>query len=560
MATLTLLQGGESTPFDLNKSPMVIGRHPDCEVRLDSNMISRRHAQIVTNNGKHLIEDLGSGNGTFVNGQQITAPTELKHDDRIKVGPMLFHYTASAPTPAPSASSPKTASPPNEFGIDFGGDEAQEGTVMGTVRPAGGFGLLEVQPEAKLKAVLEITRNLAGTVSPEALLPKILETLFNVFPHADRGCILFKDTASGKLIPKAVKHRKSSDDDSVKLSRTIVNKVLSEKSAILSADAANDARFEASESISNLTIRSMMCAPLLDLNGEPIGIINIDTQNAFKQFRDDDLELLVAIAGQAALSYENARLLVSHMEKMKQDGEMQIAQAVQRALLPEELPQADGYQFFASYDAAQAVGGDYYSSIQLDDGRICLAFGDVAGKGVPGALIMSRISSCVQNVMQYVSDVGEAATAINNHMCVNMVEGRFVTFLLIILDPKSNEMTMVNAGHMSPMIRRPDGSIDEFPDDAVGMPIGVMEDYPYEVVSRTISAGETIVLFTDGVDEAMNPAGDLYTLERMREFIKNSKPDAEELGRALLSDVRRHAAGRPQNDDITIMTLGRNAV
>ncbi|MEX0725144.1 MAG: SpoIIE family protein phosphatase [Planctomycetaceae bacterium] len=557
MATLILLQGGESTPFDIAASPMVIGRHPECEVRLDSNMISRRHAQIVTDNGKHLIEDLGSGNGTFVNGQQIAEPTELKHDDRIKVGPILFRYAAEQASTPPSR---KASAPPNEFGIDFGSDEAMDGTVMGAIRPAGGFGLLEVQPEAKLRAVLEITRNLAGTVAPDALLPKILETLFNVFPHADRGCVLIKDGVTGKLIPKAVKHRQSSEDASVKLSRTIVNKVLTEKSAILSADAANDARFEASESISNLTIRSMMCAPLLDLSGEPLGIINIDTQNAFKQFRDDDLELLVAIAGQAALSYENARLLVSHMDKLKQDGEMQIAQAVQRALLPEELPQAAGYQFFASYHAAQAVGGDYYTSILLNDGRICLAFGDVAGKGVPGALIMSRISSCVQNVIQYVQDVGEAASAINNHMCVNMVEGRFVTFLLIILDPNTNEMTMVNAGHMSPMIRRPDGAIDEFPDDAVGMPVGVMEDYPYEVVTRGIDPGETIVLFTDGVDEAMNPAGDLYTLERMREFIQSSKPDAEELGRALLTDVRRHAAGRPQNDDITIMTFGRNAM
>lgn len=556
MSQLILLQGGESTPFDITDKPTIIGRHPECEILLDSNMISRRHAQVVARDGKAIIEDLGSGNGTFVNGRQIDGPTELQPDDRIKVGPILLRYTADGKPPE----SKKPKAPANEFGIDFHGEEAADGTVMGTVRSAGGFGLLEVQPEAKLRAVLEITRNLAGTINPDELLPKILETLFNVFPHADRGCVLLKDHATGKLVPKAVRHRKSGSDESVKLSRTIVNKVLAEKAAILSADAANDARFDASESISNLTIHSMMCAPLLDLNHEPIGIINIDTQNAFKQFRDDDLELLVAIAGQAALSYENARLLVSFMEKQKQDSEMEIAKAVQRALLPEELPQAEGYQFFASYESAQAVGGDYYTSIALDDGRICLAFGDVAGKGVPGALIMSRLSSCVQNTMQYVPDVLQAASDINNHMCVNMVEGRFVTFLLIILDPKTHEMSMVNAGHMSPMIRRPDGTIDEFPDDSVGMPVGVMEDYPYEVETRTIAPGETIVLFTDGVDEAMNPAGDLYTLERMREFIKNSRPDAEELGRALLADVRRHAAGRPQNDDITIMTFGRNAV
>jgi serine phosphatase RsbU (regulator of sigma subunit) len=112
---------------------------------------------------------------------------------------------------------------------------------------------------------------------------------------------------------------------------------------------------------------------------------------------------------------------------------------------------------------------------------------------------------------------------------------------------------------MSPMILKTDGTVDEFDEETIGLPIGVMEDYPYEVVSRKIEPGETMVLFTDGVDEAMNPAGELYTLERMREFINNNTRKADDLGKALLADVRKHANGRPQNDDITIMTFGRDA-
>ena len=559
MAILVLLQGGQAIPYDLAGDEMVLGRHPDCEIQLDSNMVSRRHAHVILESGKFFVEDLGSGNGTFVNGKQIAERTELKRGDRIKLGPVLLRFELDRAAAIPAGAKSSVAAT-DVFKLDVTGDDEDLSTITGSAENAGGFGLLDVQPEAKLKAILEISRSLAGTVDMESLLPKILDTLFSVFPHADRGSILLKHAESGRMVPAAQKHRRESADETVKLSRTILKKVLEEKTGILSADAASDARFDASESILSLTIRSMMCVPMLGLDGEPMGIINIDTQNPLAQFKKDDLDLLIAVAGQAALSYENAQLLVSHMEKQKQDSEMQIARSVQRALLPEKLPEVSGYEFFASYDSAQAVGGDYYDSFVLDDEKICLSFGDVAGKGVPGALIMSRISSVVQNTMAFVHDVGQAITAINNHMCAAAVEGRFVTYVLVVIDVKTHEMSLVNAGHMSPLIRRVDGTVDVFDEETVGIPVGIMEDYPYEVVTRGIEPGETVVIVTDGVDEAMNPQGELYTKERVIEFVSKSSPKAEELGKTLLADVRRHAAGRPQNDDITIMTFGRNPV
>jgi serine phosphatase RsbU (regulator of sigma subunit) len=171
---------------------------------------------------------------------------------------------------------------------------------------------------------------------------------------------------------------------------------------------------------------------------------------------------------------------------------------------------------------------------------------------------MSRMSSVVQSTMSFTHDVGEAVASINNHMCHKMVEGRFVTYVLAVLDLKTHEVTLVNAGHMSPLIRKPDGTIDEFDEEAIGVPVGIMEDYPYETVSRKLEPGETVVLITDGVDEAMNPDGDLYTKARVVEFVANNTSNAEELGKALLADVRKHANGRDQNDDITIMTFSRN--
>jgi phosphoserine phosphatase RsbU/P len=567
MASILILKSGESTTHDLSKDEMVIGRHPECDVQIDSNMVSRKHARILRDDGKFFVEDLGSGNGTTVNGQRILGKTPLLHDDRVKLGPILLRFLDQASAPAGGSRSSGsslgdlTETRPPAFNFNLA-DETQDSATITGALDAGStsrFGALDVQPAAKLRGILEISRTLAGTVDMQVLLPKILDTLFAIFPGADRGCILLKDPATAEMIPRAIKHRRPGEDESVKLSRTIVNKVLAEKTGILSADASSDGRFQASESIANFTIRSMMCVPLLGLDGEPLGIINIDTQNPLKQFQRDDLDLLMAVAGQAALSYENARLVVSYMEKQKQDSEMQIAADVQRALLPEHLPQTPGYEFFASYDSAQAVGGDYYDCLLLPDDKVCLAFGDVAGKGVPASLVMSRLSSVVQTTMEFVPEVGKAAERINNHMCVHAIEGRFVTFTLAIVDTVAHEMSLVIAGHMSPMVRRIDGTIEEFPEEAVGLPLGIAEGLSFDVLTRSVKPGEVIVIYTDGVSEAMNPAGDLYGIERLRKMITESAPKPAELGKKILADVRRHAAGRPQNDDITLMVFGRSA-
>ncbi len=565
MAHLILLLDGQATTIELSSDETMLGRDPKCTLEIKSGMVSRRHARVFKNADEFLVEDMGSGNGTFVNGSKIEGPKPIKHGDRIKLGPVLLRFENNLggevrPVPPPRPTPSRLTSSPSDIGATFNvevDDDDDESTMM-TGR-ATGFGNLEVKPEAKLKGVLEISKALAGTANIDSLLPKILDTLFNIFPHADRGCVLLKDEITSKMIPRAMKHRRAGDDETVKLSRTILKKVLEDKTGILSSDASNDSRFEASESIANLTIRSMMCVPMLSTEGQPMGVINIDTQNPFNQFQPDDLDLLMAVAGQAAMCYEQAKLLVTAMEKQKQDKEMDIAMGVQRSLLPTELPSADGWEFFASYDTAQAVGGDYYDAFFVEDGKkICLAFGDVAGKGVPASLVMSRIATVVTNVMTFVGDVCEAVNRINDQMCTRAVEGRFVTFVLCVIDIATGEMTIGIAGHMPIMIRKTDGTVVEFGEEIIGVPIGVMEGYPYEVMTRTIEPGETCVIYTDGVSEAMNPDNDLYGVDRLRGLMEASTGGhADALGKVILADVRKFANGRAQNDDITIMVFGR---
>jgi serine phosphatase RsbU (regulator of sigma subunit) len=564
MATLEVLSEGKK--YELKEGQNLIGRLPDCPIPISHPTASGRHAVIHGEGGKFVLEDIGSRNGTFVNEQRIAGRVKLSHDDAIRFGQASARFLdparAQAAAAVPGAAGPATvANLQAEEDLGAGKVDLREevtATITGEVAGAGRFGLLEVNPEAKLKAVLEISNSLAGTLDLAALLPKILDSLFSIFKHADRGCILLKDERTGEMVPRAMRHRRKDEDSTVRLSRTIVGKVLSSKAGILSADAATDDAFSGSQSIADLKIRSMMCVPLLGLDSEPLGVLSIDSQNPLGQFTRDDLGILMTVAGQAALAYENARLVQSYADKQKQDAELEIARNVQRNLLPTELPTVEGYQFYASYDAAKAVGGDMYDCFRLPEGKICLSFGDVAGKGVPGALIMSRMASCVQSTVRHVHDVVEAMKAINDHMSDGKIEGKFVTFVLCIVDTRNHEVVLSNAGHASPIIRRASGSVERFDQDLAGPAIGMMEDYPFESETRKLEPGDMVVITTDGVEEAMNSNGDLYGSDRVLDLVKNGPAEAEKLGKLLLADVRRHAGGYPQSDDITIMTFGRN--
>lgn len=569
---LILMQDGQSVDIPLDKPQIVLGRLPDCDVRVNSNMVSRRHAELCVDGDHITIRDLGSGNGTFVNGNRLGEETvSLGGGDRVKLGPVLIRVEGEGP-PAdprcegtnvvnqakPAAAAPAVAPAPLAPVPTVAIDEADDADQMirGASTISNGLGILEKNPAEKLRGVLEITKALSNSFDSEVILPRILDSLFEIFPAADRGFIFMKEPVKGEIVQRAAKFRQE-DDDSFRMSRTIRNKVLEDREAVLSADASADSRFSGAESLMGMQIRSMMCVPMLDRDNAAVGLINIDTTNQLQSFTEDDLELMIAVAGQASMMYQSALLLTSYIAKQKQDSEMAIAEDVQHALLPESLPETDGYDMFASYDSAQAVGGDYYDSFIMADGRVCIAFGDVAGKGVPASLVMSRLSSVVRSTMQHLSDVAEAMGAINDHMCARAVEGRFVTFFLGILDPATGLLSYANAGHMPLMVRHQDGSVEEFGEEEIGVPIGVMGGFPYDPCEYTFQSGDAVVLYTDGVSEAMNHDGDLYTIEHLRDFVSKTSGTAKEMGVAIREDVRRHANGREQNDDVTMMVVSR---
>ena len=376
---------------------MVMGRHPSCEIVLDNAAVSRHHAQVLHSHGNYYLEDLRSRNRTYLNDLAIEGRTELHDNDNVKVCDVVFTFHARYPGDVPSShfsdstrSKDHASTAPSAS--DDGGRESdsQASSIISTINAKTGTHLrLSVKPEIKLRALLSISRALAQTLQLDDVLQRTLDELFKVFPQAEQGfCVLLED--DGKPSVRATKSRAETDDGSIRVSMTIVEKALNDCEAILSHDALSDEQFDHSDSISKLRIRSMMCVPLLDPDGNALGVIELDARDLRDQFSDDDLDLLVSAATPIALAVDNAQLHQQVLEKRQleqeqrqKDAEMTLAMHVQHDFLPKRPPEVPGYDFGDAYEPANEVGGDYFDYIQMRDGRIAIPVGDVAGKGVP---------------------------------------------------------------------------------------------------------------------------------------------------------------------------------
>ena len=416
--------------------------------------------------------------------------------------------------------------------------------------------MLEANPEVKLQAVLEITRDLSRTLSLDEVLPKMLDSLFKIFIQADRGFIVLKSDDNGTLIPKAVKFRRPDQDDTIRISRTIVNEVMESHEAILSADAASDERFQMSQSIADFSIRSMMCAPLMDSEGKVLGVIQIDTLNQKSRFTQDDLAVLAGVAAPAGMAIENAQLHDDVLRQQAIERDLEMAHRVQQGLLPSEPPELPGYHFFDFYEPAKHVGGDSYDYIPLPDGRLAVVLADVSGKGVAAALLMAKLTAESRYCLASEPDPAAAIQRLNRTFSGPGWEDRFVTLVLAVLDPTCDEVQVVNAGHLPPLVRH--GKEVNMPgEEHAGLPLGVASDYPYESFTITLGKGDYLAFYTDGFSEAMNASGELYGIERMETHFADEVPDAVELGKHLLDDVEQFVSGHPQSDDMCLVCVGR---
>jgi phosphoserine phosphatase RsbU/P len=558
MAILELVKGnGPGTRFELDGDRAVIGRSADCEVPLDVPAVSRRHAAIIRERGHYFIEDLQSRNGTLLNDTRLTERAPLGEGDRLVICDQEFRFYTGHGTGLLDPMRNLEESSISELYDDR--TAPTRANVMATFDVSGGSASwgLSAKPEVKLAALMEISNSLAQTISVEAILPKLLDSLFKIFPQADRGFVVMKPKADGPPVVVVDKSRRPGDEEKMRISRTIVEEAMKSKKAILSADAASDERFGMAQSIADFSIRSMICAPMIGLDGEAVGVLQIDTLNQRARFTDQDLEVLATVASQAAVAIDNAKMHEQVVAQRAMQRDLELARRMQRTLLPSAPPLVPGYFFFDYYQAARQVGGDYYDYVPLPGGRHAVIVGDVAGKGVPAALLMARLSSDVRFLLASEPDPAKAVQLINDGFARRDWGDRFVTMLVAILNPATNELTSVNAGHMAPLLRRRDGSISEIGEESAGLPLGVAEGYEYESFKHQVEPGDVLTIFTDGFSEAMNSERELYGIERLKKELSCPAVSVDGFGQHILEDVSKFVDGFDQSDDMCLVCFGR---
>ena len=557
MPALLVRQGpnaGSTVPVTTDR--FVLGRNPDCGMVIPVTSVSREHATIFRLQGRFFIED-GDGrgnksrNGTFVNKQQVTGRLALKDNDEIRICDFVAAFvdplTANHEDPAEPAE----------------GDAAS--STIEAVISSGSHLLLEAQPAEKLRALLEITANLSRTLELEPLLPRIVDSLFQLFRQADRAFLILSEPgptkdAPPRLFPKVVKTRRPADEANARFSRSIVRQCLEKGSGFLSGDATRDDRVKLSESVVDFRIRSVMCAPLLDINGKPFGVLQLDTQDRSKKFTEDDLRFLCGVANQAAVAMENARLHEEEVSQAKVKRDLLIAHQVQLSFLPKSLPRVAGYDFAAHYEPALDVGGDYYAFIPLPDGRLAVAIGDVAGKGVSAALMMAKLSSEARYCLHTEADPAKAVCKLNDLLTEFTAQAdKFVTLALAVLDPVRHQLSLVCAGHPAPLLLKSNADLREtVSKKESGMPLGIMEGYEYGAVTLGLDPGDSLLLFTDGVTDSESVQKNQFGMDNVFKVLSPARNAGPKVAlETLQKAIRTHAAGNDPFDDITMVALGR---
>jgi serine phosphatase RsbU (regulator of sigma subunit) len=299
-----------------------------------------------------------------------------------------------------------------------------------------------------------------------------------------------------------------------------------------------------------------MCAPLLDNKGECVGVIQLDTLQNEVGFTDEDLEIIVTVAMQASIAIENAKLHQNALRQQALRHELELANEVQHRLLPRDPPELDRYDIFDYYRPADQIGGDYFDYVQLNDGRLAILIADVVGHGVAAALLMAKFSADARFALASTAGPGQALTLLNRSISHLQLD-RFITLLVVMLDLKNSTLTIVNAGHPPPMIRHAAGNVTQLDSQQSGLPIGVYEDTEYSEVPLSLAAGESLILYTDGITEGVDAEERPVGMKGLQEIIESCPSgDPQQLGQHIVRLVRQRIGDR-QEDDICLVCLGR---
>ena len=520
---------------------LVVGRSSKADLVLSDRFLSRQHARFYREGDGWMVEDLGSRNTTLLNGRPLAVPARVSAGDLVKLSETViaiegFDTAASRPKAEDSL---KTSS---------------SDTIV--LRSASELiAAAERESAGRLKLLNEVHRALAAPLSLEELLEAVLD---RTFAHLgpEEAVIFLKKPYGG--FERAASRRLPSARGDFFYSRSLESEVAEKGQAALVLDAQTDERFAAAESILSSGVRSLIAAPLLDSAGS-LGMIVLSSRIHVRRFAEEDLELLTALGSVAALRIRNLSLAEEGARRRALEKEMALAREIQLALLPEHLPEIPGYSVFAVNDASRAVSGDFYEFQGRDDNdEQVIVIADVSGKGMAASLLAASFDAMLMGPIEVGHPPDLICAKISRRLFMKTPPERYVTAFIAALDPATGRVSYTNAGHNAGLLVRADGTVQRL--EANGMPLGLFPVVEYERVDVTLGPGDLVVLYTDGITEAANPAGDEFGLDRLQAVVrKYAQEPLVALGGWIETAVEVFADGTPYGDDRTIVMLRREA-
>jgi serine phosphatase RsbU (regulator of sigma subunit) len=546
MAKLLIRSGLPPFEHELREST-VIGRASSADLTLSLPTVSRRHASVVRRAGVYVLADLGSGNGTYVNRERIGESRMLEDGDLIGIGDVMLEFFWPERTETTYSDVPLHLEESSEPG----------GAVLDRIEAGGGVlgeGLTDEAAARRIRLLNDVSRSVGNTFEEEQILDLIVGKLLDEFPQADSAAAVLYDEEHGLLVPKASRLR--GEGTELDISRSLIRQVIETRSGILSADTRGDSAMQKFQTLHDLQLRTVLCVPMF--SGEVVyGVLQLAGSDPRRVFVREDMVLLLGIAGQTALALANARLHERLVQQELIEKDLELATKIQQGFLPNEAPSPRGYEFDFRYSPALQVGGDYFGFLNIAENVIGVAVGDVSGKGVSAALFMARLSSDIRYLAVGRTDPAEILARLNDRLADQARDGMFVTLVLCCIDLETGELTVANAGHHPPLVRRRFGLVEAL-DTPPNCPLAVLRDVDFEVSVHGLEPGEAVLLYTDGVNEAETSEGEQFGEARMASEIgRGDDGNPRAVVQRLDDAVRGHLAGQPQNDDITLVAFGR---
>jgi serine phosphatase RsbU (regulator of sigma subunit)/pSer/pThr/pTyr-binding forkhead associated (FHA) protein len=546
---------GKPTEYFLEKELIRVGRHRDNDLRVNDPWLSRFHADISEKDGLHYIED-HSQNGTQVNHEPASSQTCLRHGDVIHIGDTEIIYLSGIKTLG-SPGEPLVV-PPELLLSSVTGPQSSWDQLEWSPSPSVPPGPETLRRHYRiLQALNRASRVLIGRYSVPEVLEYSLQLVFDTVA-AERGFIALVRGDSLETKARRVRDHVKDPLKGREFSRSIVAKAIEERVSILIPDALHDPGLRYVDSVSDLGVRSAACAPLWNRKAVT-GVLYVDNLSRENQFDADDLTFLTSLANMIAVSLTNAEFEEKLVDKRRLDADAERARLIVSDLLPHQPPSLAGWDLAASSNACYEVGGDYFDFILGPSGRVILALGDVAGKGIPAAMMMVLLRASVHAAASGSPDVRDIAAHAHTMLLSNSPPNLYATLFLADLDPATGEMCYVNAGHVPPLLRRAaSGAFERL--TIGGPPAGLMPGQGFDADRLVMEAGDVLSVVSDGItdageeqDRALGSAG----VERVMDIFAGAT--ARELLDAIMDAAERQASGDRQADDTTVMVVRRSA-